>query len=539
MAMTETRPEAAARETPTSGPAPDVAPPEAAGLAGWFTTSDHKRIGRLWVATALLFLAVGGVAGALLGVERVGSGMDVLTSGSFAQVYTFHGEVAVWLFLVPAVIGVATVVLPLQVGSPEIAYPRGAALAYWAYLVSAVLLVGAYAADGGPTGGRTEAIDLHLLALLGLLASTGLALVCLLTTALTMRTAGMSLDRVPAFTWSIVVGGSLTLLTAPVLGARLIELYIGHHFGGGVGAYESISWFWSFPQVYLLAVPAAGVALEVVPVVAGTRLRSHGAGLTILGALGIVGIGAWAQYPDSFDDLLYVALAFAAVIVPLALLGLLGDTLRAARGRSGGRSQASKAALLFAIGALLSLLLGTVAGALAAIDALDLRGTVWQSAIVHLVLFGGATLGLYAALWWWAPKLWGAVLPEGLGVLAFLASFLGALVFVVPDLVNGLTEDVPLRARQFEDDTVRALNGVSAVGGVLVVVGAVLVLLAVLSVARRHRTRTPADPWRGHTLEWATASPPSSANFDAPVPPVVSATPLLDAPDNRTSEVSA
>jgi cytochrome c oxidase subunit 1 len=529
MAMTETRPSAAPEDAPAR-PVADVAPPEAAGLAGWFTTSDHKRIGRLWIATSLLFLAVGGVVGAILGLERMGDGLDILTTGTFAQVYTFHGEVAVWLFLIPAIIGVATVVVPLQIGSPEIAFPRGAALAYWGYLVSGGLLIGAYVADGGPTGGSVAAVDLYLLALLGLLASTGLAAVCLLTTILTMRTAGMSLVRTPAFSWSLVVGGSLMLLTAPVLGARLIEMYVRHHFGGDIGAYEQISWFWSLPQVYLAAVPAAGVALEVVPVVSRAGVRLHGAALAVIGLVGIAGIGGWAQRSETFDDVLYVALAFFAVVAALALLGLVGDSLRA--GRPTG--PASKAALAFSVGAVLSLLLGALAGALSAIDALDLHRTVWEAGQAHLVLFGAGTLGLFAALWWWAPKLWGATLSEPLGLLAFAASFVGALALVVPDLVNGLANDVALRSRNFGSDSERMLNVVSAVGGILVVAGAVLVLLAILG-SLRNRPGTPADPWGGHTLEWATASPPSSANFDGAIPLVTSATPLLDS----NSEVSA
>lgn len=530
MAITDIRSELAAPEDARAPRVADAAPAEAPGLAGWFTTSDHKRIGRLWVATSLLFLAVGGIAGAVLGFERMGDGLDILAAGSFAQVYTFHGEVAVWLFLVPCIVGIATVVVPLQVGSPEIAFPRGAAAAYWGHLVSAVLLVGAYAADGGPTGGSDAGVDLYLLALLGLLLSSGLAIVCILTTVLTMRAAGMGLARTPSFTWSMVVGGSLTLLTAPVLAGGLILAYVGHHFGGDIGAYNNIAWFWSLPQVYLLAVPAAGVALEIVPVLAGSRLRVHGAGLAILSGLGVLGLGGWAQVPETFDDILYVGLALAAVIAPLALLGLLGDTLRAGGAPKGG----SKAALTMALGAMVMLLLGAVAGALSAIDGLDLRGTVWEAAQVHLVLYGAATLGTLAALWWWAPKLWGTTLSEGAGLLAFAASFLGGVALVVPDLVNGLVEDIPLRSRTFEGgDTVAALHVVGAVGGALAVLGAVVALLAILGAARK-RVGVADNPWNGATLEWATASPPVAANFTAALPPVTSATPLAE----MNSEVS-
>src|SRR5687768_14784989 len=148
MAMTETRP---APPAPAEAAA-EVAPSDPPGLAGWLMTSDHRRIGRLWIVTSLLFLVAGGVIGSVLGLERVESGFNILDSGSFSQVYTLHGEVTVLLFLVPLVLGIATFVVPLQVGSPEIAFPRGSATAFWLYLVSGGILVASYIADGGPTG---------------------------------------------------------------------------------------------------------------------------------------------------------------------------------------------------------------------------------------------------------------------------------------------------------------------------------------------------------------------------------------------------
>jgi cytochrome c oxidase subunit 1 len=491
------------------------------GLAGWLTTSDHKRIGRLWIATSLLLLLVGGVLGSLLGVEGAHSGLDLFDRSTFNQLYSLHSEVLTLLFLVPLFLGIATFVVPLQVGAREIAFPRGSATAYWLYLVSGGVLVASYLADGGPTGGSREAVDLWLLALLGLLLATCIALVSVLTTVLAMRTAGMTLARTPVFSWSVLVGGSLLLFSAPVLAARLLDMYVSHHFGGDLGSYkDQIGWFWSIPQVYLLVVPAAGVALEIGPVLARTRLRLHAAALVLIGLLGVVGIGAWAQAPATFDDLLYVAVGLAAVIAPLAILGLLGDTLR--RGRP-----APKAALLFAVGSVLLLLLGAVAGALLTIDGLHLHGTVWETGQSNLVLVGAGTLGGLGALWWWAPKLWGAELSEPAGYLAFLATFAGTLLLAVPDLVNGLANDLPLKATDFADDGgTKLLNGLSAAGAIVVTAGTVVAVLAILATLRR-RVATPDDPWGGSTLEWATTSPPAPDNFPAAVPAVTSPTPLL------------
>lgn len=518
MAMTETRPSApqAMAEAPLQ-----AAPADPPGIAGWLTTSDHKRIGRLWIATSLLFLLLGTVLTALLGVEGTASGLDIFDRGSYTQALTLANEALVLLFLAPMFLGLATFVVPLQVGAAEAAFPRGSAAAFWLYLTSAIVLVSAYLADGGPTGGTRDAVDLWLLAMAGVLLALVIGLVSVLTTALAMRAPGMTFLRTPAFTWSVVVAGSLLLLSAPVLAANLIDQYVSHHFGADLGNYQNeVAWFWSIPTVYLLAVPAAGVALDVVPVLSRNRVRAHAAGIAVVGLLGIVGIGAWAQVEASRDDLLYVAMGLAAVVPALALLGLVGDTVR-------GGKPAPKAALLFSVGAALLLLLGAAAGALLAIDPLELQGTAWVAGQFHLIVLGAGTLGMLGGLWWWAPKLWGVQLPEPAGMLAFLATFAGALLLAVPQLVNGLANDLPLRAPEFSDDSVEVLNGVSAAGAVLVVLGALLVALTLLGAARRRGAAVADDPWGGHTLEWATTSPPPVDNFAGPVPAVTSATPLL------------
>jgi cytochrome c oxidase subunit 1 len=520
MSLTDTRPEAEAE-----APADPGARPEPRGLAGWLTTDDHKRVGRLWLATGVVLGVAGSAIGAILNVERVDSGLSLLDGETFGQVYGFHGEVAVFGFLVPVVLGLATYVVPLQVGAPEIAFPRNAALAYWTFLVSAGVLVGAYVANGGAGGGSRVGTDLYLLALGALNVATVMALVSVLTTISSLRAPGMTLLRIPLFTWSLLVGGGLTLLAAPVLVARLIETYVAHHFGGEWpgAAYDGIAWFWSLPQVYVLAVPAAGIALEVVPVLTGSRLRQHAAAIVVLGGLGVLGVGMFAQVPDTFDDLLYVVMGLAAVLPALGLVGLLADTVR--RGR-----MVLRAPLLLALGATVQLALGALAGAALVIEPLELQGTVWEAAQVHYTLFGGAFLGLLAGVWWWAPKLWGVHLGEAAGRAVFALVFLASLLLATPDLVNGLFQNQPLLTADPGDDALTVtMNVVSAVGGVLGVLGVLVVVGELLgSVVRRRGTPAAGDPWGGATLEWATPSPPPAGNFPEPVPPVSSATPLLD-----------
>ncbi len=519
MAMTETR-----TVEPDTAPVTQhdtTPPPEPRGLYGWLTTADHKRVGRMYLATSVVFLVVGSVVGGIIGVERIDTGLDILDGGTFGQVYTLHGEVAVLLFLVPFFIGLATYLVPLQVGASTIAFPRGAAAGYWGYLISGGLLVGAYAANGGPGGGSQVGVDLYLLSLLTLNLAALVAMVGILTTALGLRAPGMTLLRTPLFTWSMVVGGSLFVITAPVLMANVVHGYVDHHFGGDGAAYGAITWFWSVPQVFLLAVPVAGVVAEIVPVLSRNSLRRHGSLVVVIGLMGVLGVGAWAQVPETFDDLLYVAIGLAAVLPVLALVGLLGETLR------GGRPEL-RAPLLLAMGAVVHLLLGALAGATLVIEPLELEGTVWEAAQVHYTLYGGALLGAFAALWYWAPKIWGNHLGEAAGKAVFALTFFGAILLAAPDLVNGLFENRVLLDPGFEEDGLTvAMNGVSALGGVLGVLGVLVAFGDLLGSVVRRKGRPAGDnPWGGSTLEWSTSSPPPAGNFSSPIEPVTSPTPL-------------
>ncbi|HYD10934.1 MAG TPA: cbb3-type cytochrome c oxidase subunit I, partial [Acidimicrobiales bacterium] len=347
MAMTETR--------PADGAAPAAPlPADPPGLAGWLATSDHKKVGRLLIGTSLLFLLASAVIGIVLGAEGLDSGIDVVDDASmFGRLFTLQAEAAVLLFLVPFFLGLATYLVPLQVGSPEIAFPRGSAAAYWGYLVGGGLLCASYASD------TATAVDLYLLSLVLIAISLATGLVSAVTTVLTMRAPGMTLLRTPLFSWSVLAGGGLTLLTLPILAGRTISVFAEHHFTGELpaDAFGQVAWIWTLPTVYALVVMAAGVALEVVPTLAKAPLRFHVAGIVVIGLLTVVGVGGWAFDPESLDDLLYVAIGLAAVLPALALLGLLGDTAR-------GGSPSVKAPLVLAMASVLLLLAGAVVGAL-------------------------------------------------------------------------------------------------------------------------------------------------------------------------------
>lgn len=532
MSMTETRSEADA-ETADPGP---IAPPEPTGLAGLLSTADHKRIGRLYLAASLAFLVGAVVTNALVGVEGIGSGLVLFDEASFTQVHSLQAELAALLFLVPFFLGLATYLVPLQVGSPDIAFARGAATAAWTYLLSGLLLVAAYVADGGITGGSAVGVDLYLLALGAIGVATVVALISILTTILSLRAPGMTLERAPLFTWSVLVGGSMLLLTSPVLVARVAQVFIANRAGAEPAAEGAISWFWSVPTIYLLVVPALGVILEVVPVLSGNRLRMHAAGMILLAAAAILGFGAFAGVDEAttgWGGLVYIALGLASLLPILAILGLVGDTIR------GGRL-VLRAPMLLALGALLHLFLGALAGAALVIEPLGIKGTVWADAQFAYVVYGGGVLAALAALWFWAPKIWGVHLGEAVGKIVFALVFLGAVLLAAPDLVSGLVNDVEAGSATFDDDALTVgLNVVSLLGAVSVAGGVLLAFGDVLGKAGRGKGPSATDdPWGGHTLEWATTSPPPRSNFVDAIPVVSSPTPVLDARTTPT-EVSA
>ena len=543
MTVTETRPEAT---DATDAVAPAAGP--TGGLAGLLGNGDHKTVGRLYIGTSLLFLLVAGVAGAMVGAERIDvDRLDVLGQESFAQVFTLHSVSAVFLFLLPFLLGLALVMVPLQVGASTVAFPRAAAASYWAFLVSGGILLASYGINGGPFGGDANGVDLFLSSFVGVLAALLLGTVCVVTTVLALRPAGMTLDRVPMFSWSMVVAGTVWLLSLPVLVAGLLLLYVDTHygvgtFGGPNGMYGRLmQWAFQQPQLYAFAVPALGIALDTVVVFARVRLglRQRQAAMVAIGLAGALGFGAWAQRglaAGLSDQALYVIDAFAALLPFLVVTALVADTLR--RGRPKLASP-----IVFSVAALLMLLAGAAAGATSAIDPFDLLypDTTWTTAQAHYVLLGVALAAIGGAHYW-ATKLFGRQLREGLGLLTAVVLLVGTVVLALPDVVSGALDQLRAIDQYFLQsqaalirDNVETMNLISFVGGIVVVLGVLLFLLNVVtSFLGRRDPDLPGDPWGGQTLEWATASPPPIGNFtEAPV--VTSAEPLLDVEEGEPS----
>lgn len=544
--MTVTDTQAPAPES-TSGSAPSpalVAPQPARGFAAVVGASDHKSIGRLWIFTSLLFLLVAGVAGAVLGIERMDlSGFDVVEADTVAQVLSLHAVAGTFLFLVPLLLGLGIYVVPLQVGSATLAFPRAAAAAYWTYLISGVTVLASFAADGGPGGTDLDAVDLFLAAMIALLLALTLAAVCVATTGLALRAPGMGLHRTPLFTWANVVAAGLWVLTLPVLAGLLLLSYVDLRYGpaflGGAGTeqvYLRLAWAWTQPSVYVYAIPVLGIIGDIVPVAARTRLTLHRVAMACIGAFAAFSFGAWTMpgfspentevLPIAFDNTAtFVGFAFLVVLPLVVFTGLMADTVR--RG-----SVRLVSPLVWAGASLVMLLAGAANGALVSIDPLDLLATTANTAQVHYVL-GATVLGAFGGLAYWAPKLWGRTIAEGASTALAGLALVGTVLLSLPDLISGFLDQggrlggAPGTASTGDQSAIEALNIASLLGGVLLV----LVALGFVALVVRTATGDPDavdDPWEGHTLEWATTSPPPAGNF-AELPPVTSEAPVYDA----------
>ncbi|MEZ5143072.1 MAG: cbb3-type cytochrome c oxidase subunit I [Acidimicrobiales bacterium] len=525
---------------------PDVVEPAATlppaleprGVVGLVGTGDHKAIGRLWIGASLIF----GIASLVLAaVTALGqrAGASFPPTDAVQRVFVLGRVGLVLFFLVPLFVGLATYVVPLQVGSATVAFPRGAAAAFWTWLIGAGMFVGATIANGGPGGTSKNMVDLSLVSLGLVLLALLLGAVAVATTVFTMRTRGMYVDRVPMFSWSMVVATGVWFLTVPVAIANLTLIFLDHNAGGpskfGVATdqWGQLQWLFAQPQVFAWAIPALGVAADAVATLSRGRQPGRGFVMTGIGAFGVLAIGAWAQpafIPSVYDQATFVVVSCAISIpVVLVLAGMLVDL------RKGSRASASPVALSF-----LSVVLLLLAGAAAIAFVLkplrlhgegaptalaDLATFTWgqpavQVGLTGLIVLAAAAAGL-AGIYYWGPKITGHRVSDGPGKLVVILIALATLLYGLPYVALGFAARWTTIADAADTLSLIAVAG-AALGAVALLVGAFSLLSSLTADG------APDDPWEcGQTLEWACPSPPPRGNFGE-LAEVTSAQPLLD-----------
>lgn len=510
----------------------------------WFDTGDHKRLGLLFIYASFLFLVASGVAALVVAAQQASPSLG-LAGSRFARLYGLHTQSGVLLFLTAIWIGLATYVVPLQIGAGRLALPRLSALGFWLYLIGGGCFLVSYLmgevnglgiTQSTPIavirGGADSATMLWILSLAMVSVGFLLASASLLVTVAGLRTDGMTLVRVPAFSWATVVAALVSLVATPVFLAGLLLLGLDQRFDGKLFAttthgslaiWQRTLWLYGRPDTYLLTIVALGAAGDIVATHAGRPLLEHRIALVLLSLMGALSLCSWAASTSATTAVVVPTFNFltAAVVVPLGLTVLmwLGT---AAKGEP--RFHVS---LLFVVGAI-GLWVSGAANAVGAglYHVAGLGGnSAWVAGNVHTVVVGPPTLLAVGALYHWAPKLWGATLSAGLGGLVFLTMFAG---FAATGLAyyflgyNGATVAQRAGSTSYQ----KGLYGVAEVGGILVVVGAVLLLVDLaVRVGGRKGPVAGDDPYRGLTLEWATTSPPPPWGFDT-LPEVRSAAPL-------------
>ena len=525
-------------EAPTEGLASEevVAAPHP-----WLGTADHKRLGLLFLLGSLVFLVLGGVAGAVLRAELLAEGrqLDV----PYGRVFSLHVTVSSLLFLPAAWLGLATWLVPLQIGSSRLAFPRLHAFALWVFLLGGSLLLAAYVIgtplvdlasstpEPSPEGGAGTATSLAVVAM-GLVAvSTVLASMDLAVTVLKLRARGLTLRRLPFFSWATLVTGLATLLATPVFFAGLILLYLDRHFGGQLFAADGVAgksvwrhslWLFGRPEAYLALLPGLGAACDVVGTHAGRPLRGSDAARGAMVALAALSFGAWAAGGEVADALVlptYSPLS-ALVAVPAGVVALV--LLRTALE---GRPRLHPS-LLFVGGALALAGFGALHVVVAAV--VGVQGGAWTTGHLHTVTFGAPSLLLFAALYHWAPKMLGRHPSPRLAASCFLGLFGGFLLLGLGSYLLGYDGTPAHRADYPFGSGTSTFSGLAFVGAALLTAGVLAFLVDVLRTTAWHAGEEAGDdPYQGLTLEWAAPSPPPPHNFDS-VPEVRSAQPLLD-----------
>ena len=532
--MSETTTESVSLPSPTEDPS----------VLGLFNTTDHKRIGRMFIFATVLIAAGAVVLESLLRIDLSDPDAYVLfDSKTYTQSFLLARDALVFLFIIPFFVGIALYVVPLQVGAAGLVFTRAALASFWTWLISSVILVGAYVGNGGSFGGNSDSVDLYILSLGFVIASLLVGVVTVVVTALTVRAPGLSIASMPAFTWSIVVWGVGLLLTLPVLLANLVFLYVDHRYGrlflgGNFGIWDHIEWAYRAPQLFLYIVPALGLVAEIL-VGSSRRVAVVPSAITAgLGALALFGMGAWAQLniaegvdvTNGWPGVVYAATFVAALVAILAVVAVSFATLGA-----GERFSPLSTPVLAAVAISLVALLGAAQGAVGAfldwaeslgwfsVDPVrPLRNTTWTSAQFQLFVIGVGLLSVIGALSWWVPKIWGRSLNAVIGRtcvgLVFIGSLLAALGTSLAGLLTGQPELArfgglidPLRGGiyGFIQDASGGLNVLSLIGMLLVGLAAVLVVLDLgVSILARKGAECDNDPWDASSPEWLLASPP-------------------------------
>ncbi|MBP2704091.1 cytochrome c oxidase subunit I [Microbispora sp. RL4-1S] len=516
-------------------------------IASWLSSTDHKVIGNMYLIASFAFFLVGGVEAMVIRAELLEPGMQFVSLQTYNELFTLHGTNMLLLFATPLFAGFANAVMPLQIGAPDVAFPRLNMVSFWLFLFGGIIVLSSTLLGGPPGFGWTAYTPLSRapytpmlggdlwcmgLALAGL--GTILGSVNFITTIIAMRAPGMHLFRMPIFTWNVFFTSILVLMAFPVLAAALLALEADRKLGthvydpetGGPLLWQHLFWFFGHPEVYIIALPFFGIVTEIIPVFSRKPLFGYvgmvGATIAITG----LSITVWAHHMFATGRVLlpFFSLMSFLIAVPTGVK-FFNWTGTMWRGHL-----TFETPMLFSVGFLVTFLLGGLTGVILASPPLDFHvtDTYFVVAHFHYVVFGTVVFAMFGGFYFWWPKLTGKMLSETLGKIQFWMLFIGFhMTFLVQHWLG--VSGMPRRYGDYSAaDGFTIYHQISSVGAFLLGASTLPFLYNIWWAVRRGERVTVNDPWgAGNSLEWATSCPPPRHNFVS-IPPIRSERPAFD-----------
>ncbi len=521
--------------------------PESEGWVSWITTTDHKKIGIMYLWTVAIFFMIGGVEALLMRLQLGVPDNNLLSPEKYNELMTLHGTTMIFLVVVPVWAGFANYLVPLMIGARDVAFPRLNAWSYWRFLFGGVALYlslfftppeagwfsyvplssRAYSASNG------QEAWIYMVHLTGL--SSILGAINFIATIHNMRARGMGWGRLPLFVWAMLIYAYLIVIALSSLAATvtmlLLDRNFGTHFfdptaGGSALLWQHLFWFCGHPEVYILVLPAFGVFSEVLPVFARKPIFGYKAIAASTVGIAFLGLLVWAHHmfsvPTSTVVLAFFMLSSFVIAVPtgVKVLNWIATLWRG--------TIEYRVALLYSVAAIGTFLMGGITGIFLAVFPVDwqLTDSYFVVAHFHYTAFGAAAFGMLSALYYWFPKMSGRMLSEKVGKVGFGFVFVGFHVTFLIQHAAGLS-GMPRRIYEYSSDSGwSAYNLISTIGSFMLGIGVLITVINIVTSLRKGTVAGP-DPWKANTLEWYTTSPPPEHNFDV-VPRVRSVEPMKD-----------
>ena len=525
----------------------------------WMTTTDHKVIGNLYLISSFIFFMIAGLMAMVIRAELARPGLQFVSNEQYNQMFTMHGTIMLFLFATPLFAGFANAIMPLQIGAPDVSFPKLNLVAFYMFLFGGIIVVSgfltpdgaasfgwfAYAPLSNAVNSPTIGADLWIIGLAISGLGSILGAVNFITTIFTMRAPGMVMFRLPIFTWTILLTSVLVLMAFPVLAASLIVLQVDRSFGaqvfeaanGGAILWQHLFWFFGHPEVYIIALPFFGIISEVIPVFSRKPIFGYKGLVFATIAIAGLSVAVWAHhmYVTGAVSLPFFALTTMLIAVPTGVkfFNWIGTMWRG--------SISFETPMLFVIGFLITFLLGGLTGVMLAMPPIDFHvsDSYFVVAHFHYTVFGTVVFAMFAGFYFWWPKLTGRMLDDSLGKIHFWTVFIGFQVTFLIQHWLGI-KGMPRRyADYLASDGFTLGNTISSIGSFLLGASTLFFLWNVYKTWRTAPLVKVNDPWGwGMSLEWATSCPPPRHNFTE-LPRIRSERPAFDAAHPELADMDA